>query len=74
MCGGGLPQALLPHAGLGLAWSALAFPAALLAALWATRLQHERDFTGMYMASLVVNVVLIGAIIWRDRREDRAER
>jgi peptidoglycan biosynthesis protein MviN/MurJ (putative lipid II flippase) len=30
--------------------------------LWTTRLQHERDFTGMYSANLVVNAVLIAAI------------
>jgi putative peptidoglycan lipid II flippase len=33
--------------------------AALLAALWATRLQHERQFIGMYGANLVVNLVLV---------------
>jgi putative peptidoglycan lipid II flippase len=58
----GLPPSMLPSAGEALAWSALAFPAALLAALWTTRLQHERDFTGMYSANLVVNAVLIAAI------------
>jgi putative peptidoglycan lipid II flippase len=62
MLAGGLPQELLPDAGNGLAWSAAAFPGALLAALWATRLQHERDFTGMYLANLVVNLVVIAAI------------
>ena len=58
----GLPAAMLPAAAQALVWSALALPAALLAALWATRLQHERDFTGMYSANLVVNGVLIAAI------------
>jgi peptidoglycan biosynthesis protein MviN/MurJ (putative lipid II flippase) len=33
-----------------------------VAAVWSTRLQHERDFTGMYSANLVVNAVLIAAI------------
>lgn len=47
----------------GLAWSAVALPLALLAALWGTRLQHERDFTGLYAANLVVNGVLIAAIV-----------
>ena len=61
---GGLPAAALPTAASALVWSALALPAALLAALWTTRLQHERDFTGMYAASLVVNGVLIAAIAW----------
>ena len=60
----GLPAEMrLPAAG-ALIWSALALPAALLAALWTTRLQHERDFAGMYSANLVVNVVLIAAIAW----------
>jgi len=59
----GLPADMLPGAMQALVWSALAFPAALLAALWATRLQHERDFTGMYSANLVVNAVLIAAIV-----------
>ena len=59
---GGLPALLRPQASQGLAWSALALPAAMLAALWATRLQHQRDFTGLYGANLVVNTVLITAI------------
>ncbi|MDP3619505.1 MAG: lipid II flippase MurJ, partial [Ramlibacter sp.] len=58
----GLPAAQLPAASTALIWSATALPAALLASLWATRLQHERDFTGMYGANLVVNAVLIAAI------------
>jgi peptidoglycan biosynthesis protein MviN/MurJ (putative lipid II flippase) len=61
---GGLPPALRPSAAQGLIWSALALPAALLAALWATRLQHEQDFAGMYGANLVVNGVLIATIAW----------
>ena len=59
---GGLPPALWPQAAQGVMWSAAALPAALLAALWATRLQHERDFTGLYAANLVVNGVLILAL------------
>ncbi len=59
----GLPPDLLPAAAAALVWSALALPAALLAALWTTRLQHERDFKGMYSANLVVNAALIAAII-----------
>jgi peptidoglycan biosynthesis protein MviN/MurJ (putative lipid II flippase) len=50
-------------AGQAVVWSALALPAAMLAGLWATRLQHERDFVGMYSASLVVNGVLIAALV-----------
>lgn len=61
---GGLPAQMLPAAAHAMGWSALALPAALLAALWATRLQHERDFAGMYGANLVVNAALIGAIMW----------
>jgi putative peptidoglycan lipid II flippase len=59
----GLSADMLPGAARALVWSALAFPAALLAALWTTRLQHERDFTGMYSANLVVNGVLIVTIV-----------
>ncbi len=58
----GLAPEVRPLASASLGWSALALPAALLAALWATRLQHERDFTGMYGANLVVNGVLVVAL------------
>lgn len=59
---GGLSLSLRPQAAQALVWSALALPAALLAALWTTRLQHERDFLGMYCAGIVVNLVLLAAI------------
>jgi peptidoglycan biosynthesis protein MviN/MurJ (putative lipid II flippase) len=59
---GGLSAGLQGLAAEGITWSALALPLALLSALWVTRLQHERDFAGMYGANLVVNIVLIGAI------------
>jgi putative peptidoglycan lipid II flippase len=59
---GGLPPALRPDAAHALVWSALALPVALLAALWTTRLQHERDFLGMYSSGIVVNLVLLPAI------------
>jgi putative peptidoglycan lipid II flippase len=65
---GGLPPAQRPAGAAAMVWSAIALPAALLAALWTTRLQHERDFTGMYGANLVVNVALIGAISWSATR------
>jgi len=55
----GLPPALIPQARQGLAWAAVALPAALLSALWYTRLQHERDFVALYAANLVVTSVLI---------------
>jgi putative peptidoglycan lipid II flippase len=58
----GLPESLRPQGMQALVWSAVALPGALLAAIWATRLQHEQDFTGMYSANLVVNGVLIAAI------------
>lgn len=58
----GLPAQLQPMAAQGLVWSAVTLPCALLAALWVTRLQHERDFTGLYAANLVVNVSLIFAL------------
>jgi peptidoglycan biosynthesis protein MviN/MurJ (putative lipid II flippase) len=35
----------------------------MLAALWATRLQHERDFVGMYAGSLLVNAALVGGVL-----------
>lgn len=60
---GGLPAPLRPLAADALLWSALALPAALLASLWSTRLQHERDFLGMYTANLVVNGALIAALV-----------
>ena len=59
----GLPEALGPVAAQAQVWSAIAFPLALLAALWGTRLQHERDFLGLYAANLVVNGGLIVAIV-----------
>lgn len=59
----GLPAALHAPAGQAIAWSAAALPLALLATLWATRLQHERDVAGMYAASLVVNAVLVVALL-----------
>jgi putative peptidoglycan lipid II flippase len=58
----GLPPGLRGPAGAGLAWSGVAVPLALLAALWVTRLQHERDFVGMYAASMVVNVFLVTSL------------
>lgn len=59
---GGLPPSVRPAAAQALVWSALALPAALLAALWTTRLQHERDFLGMYSSAIVINLVLLAAI------------
>jgi peptidoglycan biosynthesis protein MviN/MurJ (putative lipid II flippase) len=59
----GLPGEALPAAIEGLLWSAAALPLALLAALWAARLQHERDFLGMYGANLVVNLLLVAALV-----------
>ncbi|WP_372659923.1 lipid II flippase MurJ [Hydrogenophaga sp.] len=58
----GLSAGARVSAQLALGWSALALPLALLAALWTTRLQHRRDFTGMYGANLVVNAAVIGAL------------
>lgn len=58
----GLPSTLEDAAEGSLRWSAAVIPAACLAALWSTRLQHERDFVGMYSASLIVNGVLIVAL------------
>ena len=64
----GLPAELHAAALHGLAWSAAAIPAALLAALWVTRLQHEQDVVGMYAANLVVNLALVlGIGLWAAR-------
>jgi putative peptidoglycan lipid II flippase len=60
---GGMPAALRPAGLQALAWSAVALPGAMLAAVWSTRLQHEQDFTGMYSANLVVNGLLIVTIV-----------
>lgn len=46
-----------------LVWSALVLPLAMLAALWTTRLQHARDFVGMYAGNLVVNGMLVAALL-----------
>ena len=59
----GLADSLNAQAALGMRYSALALPAALLAALWATRLQHERDFVGMVAANLVFNAALVLALL-----------
>lgn len=48
----------------GLLWACLGLPLALLAALWGTRLQHHRDFVGLYAAHLLVNVGVIVALIY----------
>ena len=53
-----------------LGWSALVLPLAMLAAVWVTRLQHERDFVGVYAGSLLVNLVLvIGLLVVANRGE-----
>lgn len=59
----GLGPVLRAPALQALLWTAPALPLALLAALWATRLQHERDFVGMYGANLVVNAALIATLV-----------
>lgn len=58
-----LPGAAPQLRNAALVWSALALPAALLAGLWGTRLQHECDFVGLYSANLVVNAVVIAALL-----------
>lgn len=63
MLASGLGPALRAPALQALVWTAAALPLALLAALWATRLQHERDFVGMYGANLVVNAALIATLL-----------
>jgi putative peptidoglycan lipid II flippase len=46
-----------------LGWSAAVLPLAMLAALWVTRLQHERDFIGMYAGNLIVNLALLVGLL-----------
>lgn len=58
----GLPPQAQAMAGSALVWSAAALPLALLAALWATRLQHERDFVGLYGTNVVVSLVVIPSL------------
>ena len=59
----GLPPTMRASAAQAVMWSALALPAAMLAGLWATRLQHERDFVGLYSANLIINAVLIAGLL-----------
>ena len=59
----GLSREWLGPATTALWFCAVALPLALLASLWATRLQHEQDFTGMYAANLTVNVVVIAGLL-----------
>jgi putative peptidoglycan lipid II flippase len=59
----GLQGALKTLGADSLLWSAAALPLAMLAALWATRLQHERDFVGMYAGSLLVNAALVAGVL-----------
>jgi putative peptidoglycan lipid II flippase len=59
---GGLGAGLHDVGVAAVLWSAAAVPLALLASLWATRLQHERDFTGMYGANLVVNGAVVAVL------------
>ncbi|MGV3494848.1 MAG: lipid II flippase MurJ [Ramlibacter sp.] len=68
----GLPQDLHGDAAPALAFSGAAVPMALLAALLATRLQHERDFVGLYAANLVVNAVLIATLLVAAQEGDAA--
>ena len=58
-----MPRDLLPQAARRLAFSVLTLPAAMLAAMWVIRLQHEMDFIGMFSANLVVNCVVIGGLL-----------
>lgn len=58
----GLQGAMRTLGADSLGWSAAVLPMALLAALWVTRLQHERDFVGMYTGNLLVNLLLVLAL------------
>ena len=58
----GLAGDMKAASAVALGWSAVVLPLAMLAALWVTRLQHERDFVGMYAGNLVVNVALVAGL------------
>lgn len=59
----GLAGDLKALSAASLGWSALVLPLAMLAALYTTRLQHERDFVGMYAGNLMINAVLIAGLL-----------
>ena len=59
----GLSAELKALSAASLGWSASALPMAMLAALWVTRLQHERDFVGMYVGNLIVNLAMVGGLV-----------
>lgn len=64
----GLGEAAQPDLARAIHWAALAVPASLLASLWYTRLQHERDVVGMYGMNVVHTGVVIAAMLavaWR---------
>jgi putative peptidoglycan lipid II flippase len=58
----GLVGEMRAVAAVSLFWSAAVLPLAMLAALWVTRLQRQRDFVGMYASNLVVNFLLVLAL------------
>jgi len=66
----GLPLESRAAAAAAIGWSAIALPAAWLAALWVTALQNEQDFVGMYAANLVVNAILVMGLWWIARDLD----
>ncbi len=59
----GLPAQLAPVSRQAVWWSAVALVPALLASLWATRLQHLRDFVGVYAANLVFTGIVTLALL-----------
>ena len=59
----GLSGEIKVSSAVSLGWSAAVLPLAMLAALWVTRLQHERDFVGMYAGNLIVNLALVGGLL-----------
>ena len=59
----GLKGAMKALGASSLGWSAAVLPLAMLAALWVTRLQHARDFIGMYAGNLLVNGLLVAALL-----------
>ena len=60
----GLEGDLLALSNASIGWSAAVLPLAALAALWATQLQHECDFVGMYVGNVLVNLILVAGLIF----------
>ena len=59
----GLRGELQTLSAASIGWSAAVLPLAVVAALWATRLQHNQDFVGMYAGNVLVNLMLVAGLV-----------